>query len=135
MSTEKDFQTLTNEAAENTLAWIGEYLDAHHKALGDEDCDAEDSTRRQIEESPLTVQVRSGWYAPGREQSTPEEYEILLGTGGPATRIVGELDEYSQPLTAQFEFQDWFKPWTRAQISDEQRDVLLEFARFFYYGQ
>lgn len=63
------------------------------------------------------------------------EHRILLGTGGPATRIVGELDEYGQPTNAKFEYQDWFKPWTAANdLSEEEEKTLLEFASQFWFG-
>ena len=53
--------------------------------------DEEDAGRR-IQEDPLSVLVRSGWHSPG-EKMEAAEYEILLSTGGPATRIVGDLDQ------------------------------------------
>jgi hypothetical protein len=93
----------------------------------------EDAARRQIDESPLSLQVRSGWHSPG-ETGEAEEYEILLGTGGPAHRIIGTLDR-GQPDTARFEYQDWFKPWTAAETSSEQDETLLSFAQTFYFGE
>lgn len=73
-----------------------------------------DDVRQRIEESPLSVQVRSGWYSPGGHDpaNPPEEFEILLSTGGPALRIRGELDEHCQPSRAWLEYQDWGTPWT-----------------------
>ena len=102
-----------------------------------EDQDAwhdEDRARRHIEESPLSVEVRSGWYSPGGEPGAPEEYVILLGTGGPAARIRGELSEYGEPTSAVFEYQDWFKPWTEARLTDEEEATLLAWAQVFYFG-
>ena len=91
-----------------------------------------DSVREEIQEDPLSVQVRSGWYTPGE---TPEvcEYEILLGTGGPAVRIVGDLRQYNEPDRARLECQDWFTPWT--EVFDVDNDVLLTYARCFYFGE
>jgi hypothetical protein len=52
----------------------------------------EDAAREAIQEDPLSFQVRSGWYQPGSEDNEPEEFELLLSTGGPATRIIGDID-------------------------------------------
>src|SRR5690606_39861453 len=76
---------------------------------GDED--AEDAAREEIEGLPLEVTVRSGWRRPG-EAMEPEEYQILLCTGGPAVRIVGYLGRYGEPTTAVLQYQDWSTPWT-----------------------
>ena len=74
-----------------------------------------DETREAIEEaareSPLCVDVRSGWQSPG-EALKPEEFQILLSTGGPALRVVGRLGEAGQPIRPRLEHQDWGTPWT-----------------------
>jgi len=81
----------------------------------------------------LSVQVRSGWTAPG-DPMEAAEYEILLCTGGPAVRIVGRLDQYSEPETATLEHQNWGTPWTDAPIKREDEETLLTYARQFYFG-
>src|ERR1700686_2452167 len=54
--------------------------------------DANEDARNRIHEDALSVEVRSGWVVPGafafesRERARPEEYCILLCTGGPAIR-------------------------------------------------
>lgn len=97
--------------------------------------DEEDATR-SISEDPLSVEVRSDWHNPGAEEDKPTEYTILLCTGGPACRIIGELDEYGQPDTAQIEYQDWFTPWIRyGDTSNEDDEALLTYARQFYFGR
>lgn len=93
-----------------------------------------DQARERIMESPLSVQVRSGWVAPGSDMSA-EEFEILLSTGGPALRIVGELDEYKQPSDARLEYQDWGTPWTEYHGENYDRDALLTFCQQFYFGE
>jgi len=95
---------------------------------------AEDEARAAIEELPLEVLVRSGWRRPGEDDGTPEEYQILLATGGPAVRIVGDLDHYGEPTTAVLEYADWGMPWTAYPADTEAARALLEFARQFYYG-
>jgi hypothetical protein len=96
------------------------------------DGDDEESALETIQEDPLSVQVRSDWYTPGEEDVKPSEYEILLSTGGPASRILGDLDEYGQPTRARLEVQDWFKPWT--EYFDVDHKILLRYAQCFYFG-
>jgi hypothetical protein len=98
-------------------------------------------TDEMVEEDALSVQVRSGWHQPGdTEASKPEEYEILLCTGGPAVRIVGELDQHCQPETARLEVQDWFTPWAemRPLVGPDNYDsepILLAYASVFWFGE
>jgi hypothetical protein len=102
----------------------------------------EDTARQEIDETPLSVEVRSNWYTPsGDADSKPYEFQILLCTGGPAVRIIGTLDSSLEPDKARIEFQDWFQPWTewRAEgVADDFSKIdetLLAFARSFYYGE
>jgi hypothetical protein len=124
---EKDFQTQANEYANDAIENLRELLGQ---------CTDEDDS--PVQEDPLSVEVRSGWYAPGNTDDgaqAPAEYCILLGTGGPASRITGDLDKYNQPESARFEYQDWFKPWTPAQTTSEQDETMLEYAQHFYFGE
>ena len=131
----KEFQTEVNEAGELFADTAIDLLADLHTAQNNNDDDAEDEARRAIDEYPLSVQVRSGWYNPSDGPEKPMEFEILLGTGGPTSKIIGELDDYAQPDSARFEFQDWFKPWTAARnLSEEQNAAILEFAQQFYFG-
>jgi hypothetical protein len=95
-------------------------------------CTDADHARQSIEEEPLSVEVRSGWHDPGAVCETAE-FCILLGTGGPAVRIVGDLGPHNEPETAHLEVQDWYKPWT--EYTDTDQDVLLAYCRCFYYGE
>jgi hypothetical protein len=104
--------------------------------------DDADEARERIQEDALSVQVRSGWYDPGTMDVKPEEFEILLCTGGPAVRIIGSLSEHGEPEDARLECQDWFQPWTDympsgidGAIARGWRDVLLAYARCFYFGE
>lgn len=97
----------------------------------------EESLRERIQESPISVEVRSGWCAPGArdELATPEEYMILLSTGGPALRIVGDLDNHMCPTSARLEHQDWFKPWSEFITTGDDHDALMSFVGQFYFGE
>lgn len=110
-------------------------------ALEDEKGEAEDEdeARQSIEEDALSVEVRSGW-ASCKGDMEPEEFRILLCTGGPAVQIRGTLDQYGQPEEAWLEYQGWGTPWTRYYPEDveqfeEYEEVLLEYASVFYYGE
>lgn len=93
----------------------------------------EEEARQAINEDPLSVQVRSGW-ANSPEEMEAEEFEILLCTGGPACRIIGELD-HGEPDNANLEYQDWFTPWQRyCATTTEEDEALLTYARQFYFG-
>ena len=73
----------------------------------------------EINQYPLEVKKTQG-------------YELLLGTGGPATRIVGQINEYGEPVTAELQGQDWGTQWERTEGQDEK--TLLQFAQHFYFG-
>jgi hypothetical protein len=101
-----------------------------------------DDARQAVEDDCLSVQVRSAWFTPGheREKLRAAEYELLLCTGGPACRIIGELDEHGQPETAHMQVQDWFTPWTdfRPLVGPDNYDsesILLAYARVFWFGE
>lgn len=112
-----------------TYEAIEEMVENYQNAASDE---LREETEQVIMDDPLEVSVRSGWYHPGTDSGKPDEYNILLGTGGPATRIIGDLNEYGQPTTARLEVQDWFTPWTEYQ--DASETVLLDYVGRFYFG-
>lgn len=62
-----------------------------------------------------------------------KQYFILLCTGGPAVRIIGDLDEHDQPETANLQYQDWGTPWTDYPLTQQQKETLLEYASHFYF--
>lgn len=61
----------------------------------------------------------------------PEEFRILLSTGGPALQIRGELN-HGEPSRCWLEHQDWGTPWTR--FFDADRETLMWFAGLFWFG-
>lgn len=111
--------------------WVKDYSE-ELQALKDEagDNESEEEAREAIQNDPLEVQVRSDWTSPG-EELTPVEFMILLSTGGPAVRIVGELSEHGEPDRAWLEYQDWGTPWTRYYPAES--DVLVEYASNFCF--
>jgi hypothetical protein len=88
--------------------------------------------RDHVREVPLSLLVRSDWHEPGGE-STYAQFELLLSTGGPAVRILGELDSYWEPYRPALQFCDWGLGWT--DHPESSIDALLWFAGQFYYGE
>lgn len=93
----------------------------------------EDAEQR-IREDALTVEVRSNWHGLG-EDTYNEEFRILLCTGGPAVQIVGKLTEHNEPESARLEYQDWGTPWTTLPQAHTDRQILVEYASTFYFGE
>ena len=118
--------------AKAQLESIKEMLAALEKANEDEDADALDAATEALDEDPLSVEVRSGWTTPGAELK-PGEYCILLCTGGPAYRIIGDLDR-DEPTRARLQYQDWGTPWTELICTSADYDALLAYAQHFYFG-
>ena len=108
------------------------------------ECASRDDAEQRVHEDALVVCVRSDWHPPsnmhgaGENGDAPTEFYILLSTGGPALRIRGELDR-GEPSRAWLEYQDWGTPWTQlihdARGEPVDSDVLLAYARCFYFGE
>lgn len=82
-----------------------------------------EEAQQAIQEDPLSVQVRSDWRDVGAE-AEDVEFIILLCTGGPAVRIIGDIGLHGQPEHPRLQYQDWGTPWTEYFPSSEQRDAL-----------
>ena len=91
-----------------------------------------DPALQEIHDDPLSVLVRSDWVEPGKPL-VATEYEILLCTGGPAVRIIGDLNDYKEPATAKLQHSDWFRSWTDWHEAEE--DVLIAYVGCFYFGE
>lgn len=130
--TSVDIATDDDETTEELREAVARNIEDETIEPDDFEFDA-DEARQTVEEDPLSVEIRSDWYTPG---TTPEpaEFCILLCTGVPAVRIVGELDEHRQPSSARLQHQDWSTPWTEY-IESGASDVLLEYSQVFYYGE
>lgn len=96
------------------------------------ECTDADDARQRIEEDALSVEVRSGWSSPGnQEEMTPEEFRILLCTGGPHVEIVGDLDR-GQPSRVRILYRDW---GTSGELFDFDHDAVLTYCACFYFGE
>lgn len=140
-----DEQEISQQAANGFTYWINKSpfeglspedyaeLQGLEKSAGG--CANEEEARDRIREDALSVEIRSGWYIPYADDVTADEFRILLCTGGPAVRIIGDLDDTLTPCTARLEYQDWGTPWielTEAEGANEE--ALLTYVNQFAFG-
>lgn len=78
-----------------------------------------------------SLRVRDAWRDPGAKGDEAVEYELILAGGGPSIRMWGDLQD-GEPTTAELQASSWGIPWTRVPGTEE--NILLDFARLFYYG-
>ena len=97
------------------------------------DYNQQDELRESVLNSALSVEFRSGWYSSLDDELVPEEFKILLTWGGPALRIIGELDNYG-PVNPKLQYQDWGTAWTDFEITEDQQKALNWFCNCFYFG-
>jgi hypothetical protein len=137
MSTEID------HAEQNARAWMQSIREMVAKLSAEkddheDDLDIQEAARDEIQQSVLSVQVRcTEWYSPGKfDPQRPDEFEILLSTGGPALRIFGDLDQHGEPENIKLQKQDWFTPWTDVFLEDDEDTKALDtFTQEFYFGE
>ena len=128
--------TKENHALNNAIGHIEsmvEYFKKDKHFFDIKDYDSQDELRESVLNSALSVEFRSGWYSSPEDETKAEEFKILLSTGGPALRVIGELDDYG-PVNPKLQFQDWGTPWTDFEITEDQQKALNWFCNCFYFG-
>jgi hypothetical protein len=121
-------------ANQELCAWQDEYAEELAELEAEAGgCESREDAEQDIQDDPLSIQVRSGWVSLGEEMQ-PEEFEIILCAGGPAVRILGELDAYNQPCRAWIEYQDWGTAWTQL-FGEIEQETLLKYCQQFYFGE
>lgn len=93
------------------------------------DCKDREDAQQRIDEDPLSLRI-FGERVDGEWEA--DKFEILLTTGGPAVRIMGDLSEHNEPTGAWLEVQDWGTPWTEY-YETGVGDVCLAYARCFCF--
>jgi len=124
-------QAEENKHQEEANEYGKRFIDYTKKEL-DELQDIEDITKNPVpteEQEERAEELRASL-----EENYGVEFQrtiiITLGGGGPAMRIVYYADEDR----AEYQFQNWFLPWTSAQLTNEEEETLLEYCqRFFNY--
>ena len=97
------------------------------------DRDAEE-VEEQARQQVLSLEVRTGWHDPSEPPSQPEEGCLLLSTGGPALRLLVDLDGETEPYQCRLQHQDWGTPWVDVPLSDTDDQALCWFASLFYFA-
>lgn len=123
----------TIDAALAACDTLSNAIDAAPQSFDGETFEDADALRERLCQMPLAVSVRSGWSTPC-DALAASEYQVLLTTGGPALRIVGDLSEHGEAETARIEYQDWGTPWTAYPLRQSETRRVLAFASLFYYG-
>lgn len=111
---------------------LSELADLEAQAGG---CNSEDEARERILEDALSVEVRSGWMSPSAENDKldPEEFRIVLCTGGPHVELVGELDR-GTPSRIRVLYREWGD--SGEYVPDEKETEALEtYCAQFYFGE
>jgi len=100
----------------------------------DEDYEKQEEIKESILNSALSVEFRSGWTSNPNDIEL-EEFKILLTWGGPALRVIGQLNQYKEPENVKMQFQDWGTCWTDFEITENQQRALNWFCNCFYFGE
>ena len=117
-----------------TVASLVELAENLRNAQEGGDDEAIEAARDEIHCDTLSIRVRDDWRDPCDESSGPCEFEIMLSTGGPASRIVGTLDQYGEPETFHVEVQDWFQPWQSfVGMTGKQGDLIRQYYLSQFY--
>lgn len=124
---EEEPRDLSIEARKRLLE-LGWAEDPDHQAIAER-------IEHDYREEPLSVQVRSEWEDIGAKL-VPAKFRLELTTGGPAMRVLGDLDIYGWPCKPRLQYQDWFKPWREyLDASADQWEALEWFVGLFNYGE
>jgi hypothetical protein len=118
---DEDCPLTLDELREGLDIWQGE-AEKHTIEQLRESYHDQDAALEAISEDPLDL-TRKG-----------DSYEILLCTGGPAARIVGNLMS-GVAISAKMQYQDWYTPWTDFWVTAEEDKALEAYARCFYFGE
>ena len=143
-TTQNEAHAITN--ARGQLESIKELYRNHKQAESNDDYTREDEIREQAQDEALSVEFRSGWHSSVDDDIVPEEFKILLSTGGPACQIIGKLDQYRQPTDIEIQYQDWGTPWEPLQLNSvyaetkilnitSDYEALEWFCNCFYFGE
>ena len=143
-TTVKENHALTN--CRGQLESIKELYRNYQEAESKDDYEAQDKLREQAQEEALSVEFRSGWTHDLNDMK-PEEFKILLSTGGPACQIIGNLNQYQEAMnySIEIQYQDWGTPWESLQLNSHYADnspnitsdyeALEWFCRCYYSGE
>ena len=127
----------TNAERDDAAESLREWAEANIKELEELEeaaCDntSEDEAREVILHDALSVEVRSGWTS-SKEEFEPEEFRIVLCTGGPHVELVGDLDS-GTPSRIRVRYRNWGTSGDYFPSSDELK-ALETYCAEFYFGE
>lgn len=126
------------------MAWCQDQLDSNQSTFEETikeflelreaagDCESQDEAQQQVQEDPLCIDVREPWHSIGEEGVTPDQFRIVLCTGGPHVEIQGDLDDHMQPDRVRIIYKDW---GSNGELFDFDRDAVLRYCQQFYFGE
>jgi|TARA_R100000482_G_C5047249_1_gene111027 hypothetical protein len=118
---EKTIQERSNESATNWIDLTQKEIKKLDSIMGSNEFRDDDEEALESLEQKITNNY-------GIEKKT--FHIITLSGGGPASRVI----YYGEDQDAKYQFQDWFEPWTTAELTGEQQHTLnLWCGRFFEY--
>lgn len=86
---------------------------------------------------PLDRMIRGGWQSVMHgSAATAEHYQMLMGCGGPAIRIIGTLNKEGEAITVelQFKYGTFEKCWRKVDLAEDTTETLLAYANSFYWA-
>lgn len=88
-------------------------------------------------EAPLCCEVRSGWTLLNGDgpDFEPEEWRILLSTGGPELVLQGHFNRYREPAGAELRYRTWGTQFEPVRTTSDEQWALCWFAALFYWGE
>jgi len=116
MAEKESFQRRSTKSGKNIVNNIKAEMKALNKAEEKEDWNAVDEIRESLGDC-LDLKVS-------------KKLDILISTGGPASKITYDVDTQE----AEYWFQDWFKPWTKATLNYKEKELLSEYVQTAYSG-
>jgi hypothetical protein len=103
-----------------------------HGWTGDNKEDTAEAIEGAARDQALSVEFRCDGWTNSPADMEPDQYRILLSTGGPALQIAGSFDPINGATSVRLEHQDWGTPWTEFDGIDE--DALAWFVDLFCLG-
>ena len=120
-SNELTIQEKSNESASNWIDLTQKEIKKLDSIMGSNEFRNDDEETLESLEQKITNNY-------GIEKKT--FHIITLSGGGPASRVI----YYDEDRNAEYQFQDWFEPWTTAELTEDQQHTLnLWCGRFFEY--
>jgi len=95
----------------------------------EDDYEARDTIEQEARENALSIETRTAWSTDPTD-SEPNEFRIVLCTGGPHVEIRGDVDLDH----VQLDYQGWGDPMQSLYGTLEESALLEQYCHLFYFG-